>query len=348
MRTFTELETRILKRIQRDIKISETPFSELSNDLSIEEDELIAVMQRLKDDNIIRDISAIFNAGALGYESTLVAFEVEDYLVDRSAGIINDHPGVSHNYLRRHKYNIWFTIAVIKDSSLEKTVAALAEKCKAKDYLILKNEKLFKIRLMLDPSERMEYNKRGETEEVFEHQSITSFNNIREITPEERNAVNILQIDLPLVKRPFKYLINSKNIDIKEERIPEIAEIFKKDGIIRRYSAILKHHNVGYNYNAMTAWKIKDFGHSAIQDIFASVPNISHLYLRTVYPGRWEYPLFAMIHAKSREELITIIKGLEQKSGIDDYLVLDSIQEFKKKRVAYFSKEFNEWESLNL
>jgi hypothetical protein len=94
----------------------------------------------------------------------------------------------------------------------------------------------------------------------------------------------------------------------------------------------------------MTAWKPDDLSDT---DCFKESKYISHLYFRTIHPGRWEYPLFAMMHAKSDEELKSIIDELSDKSGIKDFLVLSSIKEFKKKRVRYFSEDFQEWKRLN-
>ena len=113
---------------------------------------------------------------------------------------------------------------------------------------------------------------------------------------------------------------------------------------MRRYAAVLRHRKAGYSANAMTAWKPND---SCNIDFFKESKHISHLYYRTIHPGRWEHPLFAMIHAKSDEELKSIIEELSAKSGIKDFLALSSIREFKKKRVRYFSEEFNEWKRLN-
>ena len=94
----------------------------------------------------------------------------------------------------------------------------------------------------------------------------------------------------------------------------------------------------------MTAWKTGD--ENSIEPFSQSI-NVSHLYLRTIYPGRWEYPLFAMVHARSKDELSAVLDDLSQKSGITDYISLPSLKEFKKKRVTYFSENFKEWKRLN-
>ena len=74
--------------------------------------------QRLLDGRIIREITPIFDTRALGFDSMLVAAKVDAENPHRAAKIINSHPGVSHNYLRTHEFNLWFTIATPPDSEL--------------------------------------------------------------------------------------------------------------------------------------------------------------------------------------------------------------------------------------
>ena len=76
------------------------------------EDEVLADVQRLLDERIIRQVTPIFDTRALGYGSMLVAAKVDAENPWRAAKIINSHPGVSHNYLRNHEFNMWFTLAV--------------------------------------------------------------------------------------------------------------------------------------------------------------------------------------------------------------------------------------------
>ena len=78
----------------------------------------MARTQRLLDGRIIREITPIFDTRALGYSSMLVAAKVDSENPHRAAQIINSHPGVSHNYLRTHEFNLWFTIATPPDSEL--------------------------------------------------------------------------------------------------------------------------------------------------------------------------------------------------------------------------------------
>jgi siroheme decarboxylase len=336
----TGTEAKILNRIQKDFPLTADPFSEISKDLSMSEDDFLQSVQKLKFAGIVRNISGIFNAGRLGYFSCLVAFRVDDGNIDKTAAVINSHPGVSHNYQRKHRYNIWFTLAVDSQEKLEHTVTILADKAMAADYLILRNEKLLKIGLMLaigeeqgnDIQSAAEYGPAGE---------LTAYT----LSSEEKECIRLLQMDLPLDKNPFAALIESNRSFIDLDSFIDDSRLLKREGILRRYSAVLRHRKAGYGSNAMTVWKPESGADmEQIAGLFHKNRLISHLYLRSVYPGRWEYPLFAMIHARSDEELNGVINNLALESGIHEYEVLPTMKEFKKERVIYFSTKFSEWE----
>ena len=93
-------------------------------------DEVLERTRRLLDERIIREITPIFDTRALGYSSMLVAAKVDEENPQRAAAIVNSHPGVSHNYLRTHDFNLWFTIATPPDSELglERTLEVLMER----------------------------------------------------------------------------------------------------------------------------------------------------------------------------------------------------------------------------
>jgi len=63
---------------------------------------------------------------------------------------INKLPGVSHNYLRDHEYNLWFAMTVGPGQSLEREIANLAARVGVDDYLILPALRRFKIGVDFD------------------------------------------------------------------------------------------------------------------------------------------------------------------------------------------------------
>ena len=108
--------------------------------------------QRLLDERIIREITPIFDTRALGYSSMLVAAKVDAENPQRAAKIINSHPGVSHNYLRTHEFNLWFTIATPPDSELglQGTLEVLQRLTGAESIRQLPTLTLFKINMNLE------------------------------------------------------------------------------------------------------------------------------------------------------------------------------------------------------
>ncbi|MCL1865302.1 MAG: Lrp/AsnC family transcriptional regulator [Spirochaetes bacterium] len=342
MTEFTDREALILNRVQKGIPCVGKPFLEIGNDTGCSEDEVLDTLTHLKEKGVIRNISGIFEGEKLGYYLSLVAFEIPKEKIEEAATIINSHPGVSHNYLRDHRYNIWFTLAEEDKDSFNKTVSILASKSSALDFLILRNEKLLKLGVYLNIESKDNKDNKDNFDNVTTHKEAgLNFDSFDEMS---REAVLLLQNDLPIDKNPFKNILESGKVLHDEEQLLSYFSKFIAAGIMRRYAAVLKHRSAGYKTNAMTAWKPNDLSNT---DCFKESKSVSHLYFRTIHPGRWEYPLFAMIHAKSDEELKSVIDELSDKSGIKDFLVLSSIKEFKKKRVRYFSEEFNEWKRLN-
>src|SRR5205823_12437731 len=98
--------------LQGSFELVERPFARVGELAGISEAEVMARVQRLLDERIIREITPIFDTRALGYRSMLVAAKVDSEYPHRAAQFINTHPGVTHNYLRDHEFNLWFTIAV--------------------------------------------------------------------------------------------------------------------------------------------------------------------------------------------------------------------------------------------
>ena len=336
---FKPEESAVLEILQKGLPPVSEPFKYIGETAGLNESSVLEIVGDLKDRKIIRNIAGIFEGKSLGYKLSLVSFKVKEANIEQAAAVINSHPGVSHNYLRKHDFNIWFTLAEESPEAFEKSLSLIFRKSGADDLLVLKNEKLYKIGVILDLGNSGSNNMPDiNTSEKKGDMPDSDF------TESMKKSIFLLQQDLPVKKNPFAGLIESNNSDIS---VNELTESFKKlleAGVMRRYAAVLRHREAGYKSNAMTAWKT---GANFNPDIFSKNNAITHLYLRTIYPGKWEYPLFAMIHARSEDELKGIVDDLSKKSGIDDYLVLNSLREFKKTRVQYFSDEFTKWKREN-
>ena len=128
-----DLDKRLLNLMQGQFPIAPRPYQHVAAEAGITEDEAMARVTRLLDERIIRQVTPIFDTRALGYSSMLVAAKVDPENPWRAATVINAHPGVSHNYLRNHEFNIWFTIATEPESKLglEGTLEVLAREAGA-------------------------------------------------------------------------------------------------------------------------------------------------------------------------------------------------------------------------
>jgi len=327
------MQDELLYQMQNSFPMTEKPFHALAKELNATPEEVIETIRRLKDDKIIRQTSAIFDTKRLGYKSSLVAFKVAEDQVDRAAEIINAHPGVSHNYLRNHDYNIWFTMAVAPDSrlGLEKTIEILAEQTGAEDSIILPTLKMFKISVKMDTT-----GKRAKKEKVKK----LAFREI-DLTPQHIAVIKELQKDIEVVSEPFKEA--AEKLNLSYEAFFEIARELKESGVMRRFATILNHRKAGFGANAMSVWAVPEEQGEAIGREMANFSAVSHCYLRPSYPN-WPYNLFAMVHAKTQEECDALIEEMAKESGLSEYSKLYSTVEFKKQRLIYFDNAFEKWE----
>src|SRR5271169_4553691 len=138
--------------MQGSFPIAPRPYAQVAQLAGIDEQEAMARVSHLLDKRIVRQVTPIFDTRALGYSSMLVAAKVDPENPHRAAQIINEHPGVSHNYLRNHDFNLWFTIATEPDSrlGLDGTLELLAREAGAESVRQLPTLKLFNIRMDLE------------------------------------------------------------------------------------------------------------------------------------------------------------------------------------------------------
>ena len=146
----------LLDRIQRSFPLVSAPYDALAKGLGIGEEEVRKRIRYLKESKQVRQISAIFNTGALGYHSSLVAMAVTEERLEEATRAINAYPGVSHNYLRPAHYNMWYTIAVPPGRSLEDVVAGLSQAAGNCPTLILPALRKYKLAVVLDVLEEGE------------------------------------------------------------------------------------------------------------------------------------------------------------------------------------------------
>lgn len=114
------IDRQILMILQRGIAIESRPYQAMAEEIGgVSEDEVIARIARMKENNIIRRMSGFFDSRRLGYQSMLVAVKPQPGAFDDAVAFINQFPGITHNYERSYEYSIWFTIIAINRPTLD-------------------------------------------------------------------------------------------------------------------------------------------------------------------------------------------------------------------------------------
>jgi DNA-binding Lrp family transcriptional regulator len=152
------------------------------------------------------------------------------------------------------------------------------------------------------------------------------------ISKKEKEIAKQIQGDIPLTKRPFG-LIGEKT-GIREEDVVDVIKGLIKGGIIRKFGAILRHHRAGFTHNIMVVWAVPEQRCEEVGRIFASFREISHCYERTP-PFEERYNIYTMIHLRGNDQK-RFIEKLITATGIKDFKVLLTEEEFKKSSMEYF------------
>jgi siroheme decarboxylase len=333
-----DFDKRLLNAMQGSFPIAPRPYAAVASALDVPEERVLARVQELVDERIIRQVTPIYDTRALGYGSMLVAAKVDPEHPWRAAQIVNSHPGVSHNYLRNHDFNMWFTIAVEEDSALglQGTLDVLQGLTGAESIRQLPTLKLFKIRMDLElVGGTDELAKAAVVEEPVELEK-QPFDDL------DVAVIRATQGDLPVVREP--YVAASEELGMSVDALVEHLTAMAERGLLRRVAAILFHRRAGFSANGMGVWKVAPEHVLAVGPKMAAYRGISHCYQRPTYAD-WPYSIFTMAHGRSKEECDAILDAIaSEHPEIEDRATLYSSTEFKKIRLLYFTDDFRRWE----
>jgi len=269
----------------------------------------------------------------------LVAAKVDPSNPHRAARIINVHPGVSHNYLRTHEFNLWFTIATPPDSrlGLDGTLVALQEETGAESLRQLPTLTLFKINMNLEMEQG--------TDVLAASVAAAP---PRELEPQPYDDLDVaviraLQGPMRVAERPYD--VAAAEVGMTTELFLDHLQGMVDRKLLRRVAAILYHRRAGFSANGMGVWRVPEDKVLETGARMAAVRGISHCYQRPTYPD-WPYSVFTMAHGRSKEECDAILDRIADDHDLhgEDRAVLYSSTEFKKVRLHYFIEDYAAWE----
>lgn len=151
----------------------------------------------------------------------------------------------------------------------------------------------------------------------------------------DQALITLIQTGLPLSPTPYADI--GKKLQLNEQEVIQRIKDLYDTNVIKRFGIVVRHHELGYNANAMTVWNIAD---EAVTELGACMGQFDFVTLCYRRPRRlpdWPYNLFTMIHGKDREDVLANIEILANSCNFDDvdYKVLFSTRRFKQRGAIY-------------
>jgi radical SAM protein with 4Fe4S-binding SPASM domain len=324
-----EKDKELLWAVQTQFPIAARPFDLLGQRLGIGPQDVLSRLRCLRERGFIRRIGAVFDSRRLGYVSTLVAATVPETRLAEVAGIISAAPGVTHNYSRRHRYNLWFTLTAPSQQEIDATLADLQRRIGLEDMHSLPSEKVYKIQAVFVPP-GLAVSKEPTAAEVVPASPAAA----TALDETQRKVVQLLGGDLPLVERPFDEA--ARSVGWTAEQLTRQLEAWRAEGILRRIAALVSHRRLGYVANGMAVFRVPPDRIDDVGAAMARQPAVSHCYRRRPFAGFNNYNLFAMIHGQSADEVRRLADRLAAEAAVADHDVLFTEREFTKTSPVYF------------
>jgi len=291
------------------------PFAQIGKYLGVSEKRVLQATRRLTRRGIIRRIGAVINWRALGKASTLVTASVAEKKLKKVVVAVNKLEGVSHNYLRDHRYNLWFTLRADSQRRINEILEKLSTRF-ALDFHSLPVKRTFKLDVRFDAQSggRRLLPTRSTQDAVRSTLSAV-----------DRRILEKLQTGLKIVKRPFDFFDDDfENFDC----LLHIAEMLE-EGVIYRIGVVVNHHKLGFTANAMFVCRVSQTRVIKVGRKLAKVNIVSHCYERKTFAD-WPYNLYAMMHSRSQTDIRRSAEKFVKSQGLKKWELLQTVKTLKK------------------
>lgn len=322
----TKLQKQLCNLLQGGLPICSRPFAEIAKVLNSDEIEVLQQIEQLKNLAVIRRVGALINYRVLGVTSTLVAAHIPQECLREVVEAVNALENVSHNYLRSHFYNLWFTLQAQTDEQIEVALSNLSARFGI-DFHSLPVERVFKL------DARFDAGCQGIRTPVYQDSRVSVYQDSRIVGLDENQKLILskLQDGLEVVAKPFDFLC-SEDLE-RGEVLRIITELIDK-GVINRIAAVVDHRKLGFVANVLFACEVRQKRIVEAGERLARFGMVSHCYERKTF-GNWPCNLFAMMHGKTMGEIQHVIDKFIEAEGIDSFELLPTATELKKQPVKH-------------
>ncbi len=309
------LRLALLNPWQRGFPLVREPFAHIAGTQGLHTDKVLAGYARLQQEGALSRIGGVF-AGNAGGAALLAAMAVPAERLDAVAAVVSNHPGVNHNYQREHRHNLWFVMTGQDDGAVRTAMQSL-EDTTGLPALQLRMQRAYRIDLGFDL--------RGSTAPA----PMASTPEASPVTPADQPLAALLEEGLPLVERPFDTWAQA--LGRTPESVLHTLQQWLDQGTVRRIGAIVRHHELGFDANAMTVFNIPDAQVDACGEALAQVRGVTLAYRRERAAG-WPYNLYCMVHGRDRPAVLAVIARAMAEVGLESHPheVLFSCRRFKQ------------------
>lgn len=307
---------------QRDFPLVAAPFARIASALGSDEASVLREFERLQREGAVSRIGAAWGAGA-GGAAMLCAFAVPAARLLAVAARVSAEPGVNHNYEREHDWNLWFVVTG-RDPA---TVGAVVDRLEADTglpALRLRMQRAYRIDLGFDLSA-----------DAMPATARAGVVRAPAVADADRPLAALLEGGLPLVARPYDAW--AEVIERPRAALLSTLARWQREGTVRRYGVIVRHHELGFAHNAMTVFDVPDAGVDALGAALAGQPGVTLCYRRERVPG-WPYNLYCMVHGRDRDAVRALIAQAIAGAALGGHghAVLFSRRRFKQQGGRYF------------
>ena len=312
---------------------AENDANEECANLAVSEQEVFDEVEKMRSSGVIRRIGGVYDSKKLGFISRLCAgkvptsendFAVEPHAqtpMEKFATVVMSEPAITHNYIRSHEYNVWFTVIAENESAIQAVVDRMCSQTYLHDVHVLTATKKYKINTVMGKGAG------APSKNVFASAVRQSPENA--LTEADRTRIHIACDDIPHSLTPFK----DWGVSCDELREDLAAKR------MRRFGAILCHQDAGFPCNAMVCFMLDEgtlANSESAGSLLAKKHYVSHCYERPSFEN-FPYNLYAMMHAQTLEELDAYIKESVALLDNPEYVVLHSLKELKKTSFRFFA-----------
>ena len=326
------LSQKLLAIIQDGFPLVERPYLRLAEMLNVSEQEVFDEVEKMRASGVIRRIGGVYGSKKLGFISRLCAGKVPASSLDFSAEphsqtpmekfatVVMSEPAITHNYIRSHEYNVWFTVIAENESAIQAVVDRVCSETDLHDVHVLTATKKYKINTVMG---------KGTNRHSEDRRAEESSNFLRTLSEADKFRIHIACDDIPHTLTPFKdWGVSCDELceDLVAKRM-------------RRFGAILRHQDAGFPCNAMVCFMLDEgtlANSESAGSLLAKKHYVSHCYERPSFKS-FPYNLYAMMHAQTPEELDGFIKESVSLLDNSEYVVLLSLKELKKTSFRFFA-----------